>query len=181
MTNSPLAAALSLAENGRLPDALIRLGIRRMCAQKLREQAAIHGEKPAETVARFAARMREGPIAPVPEKANEQHYELPPEFFALILGPRRKYSGCYWGAGTRSLERAEEEALRITCERAGIVDGMEILELGCGWGSLSLWIAENFPRSTITAVSNSAPQRRFIESAGTGEEDSAISRSSPPT
>lgn len=159
-----LGTVLELAENGRLPDRWIRAGIRRMCAQKLREQAATHGGDPAAAVARFAATMREGPIAPVPEKANAQHYELPPEFFTRVLGARRKYSACHWSEEAHSLDQAEEEALRISCERAGIADGMQILDLGCGWGSLSLWMAENFPKSKIRAVSNSPLQRRFIES-----------------
>src|SRR5690606_20371392 len=111
----------------------------------------------------FARRMRQGPVAPVPEKANEQHYELPPAFFRSALGPRLKYSCCHWGPGVETLEQAEVEALRITCERAGLANGQDVLELGCGWGSLSLWMAERYPASRITAVSNSAPQRLFIE------------------
>ncbi len=107
--------------------------------------------------------MKNGPIAPVPETANEQHYEAPPEFFARALGPRLKYSCGYWPAGVQTLAAAEEAALALTCERADLIDGHDILELGCGWGSLSLWMAENYPGSRITAVSNSAPQRRFIE------------------
>ena len=104
-----------------------------------------------------------GPIAPLPEKANEQHYELPPEFFTAVLGPHRKYSSCFWRTETASLAEAEAAALDITCERADLSDGQDILELGCDWGSLSLWMAERFRNSRITAVSNSAPQRRFIE------------------
>ena len=108
--------------------------------------------------------MRSGPIALVPEKANEQHYELPPEFFAAVLGPRRKYSCCYWPNASSSLAEAEETALALTCEQAQLEDGQDVLELGCGWGSLSLWMAERYPASRITAVSNSNAQRRFIES-----------------
>jgi cyclopropane-fatty-acyl-phospholipid synthase len=108
--------------------------------------------------------MRSGPIALVPEKANEQHYELPPEFFAAVLGPRRKYSCCYWPNASSSLAEAEETALALTCEQAQLEDGQDVLELGCGWGSLSLWMAERYPASRITAVSNSNSQRRFIES-----------------
>jgi cyclopropane-fatty-acyl-phospholipid synthase len=95
--------------------------------------------------------------------ANQQHYELPPEFFAAILGPRRKYSCCYFTSDNSTLAEAEEEALAATCQRAELADGQEILELGCGWGSLSLWMAERYPHSRITAVSNSTPQRHFIE------------------
>lgn len=104
----------------------------------------------------------QGPIAPVPDKANEQHYEVPAEFFTHVLGKHRKYSCCYWDSTTNSLDDAEEAALRISCERAEIEDGMRVLELGCGWGSLSLYIAERFRNCQVTAVSNSRSQREFI-------------------
>ncbi len=107
--------------------------------------------------------MAAAPIAPLPHAANEQHYELPAEFFGLALGSHRKYSCAYWPKGVTSLDDAEEAALRITCERAELADGQDILELGCGWGSLTLWMAERYPRSRILAVSNSSSQRRFIE------------------
>ena len=100
----------------------------------------------------------------MPEKANEQHYEVPAGFFAAVLGPRMKYSSCYWPAGVDTLAAAEESMLELTCERAGLADGQRILELGCGWGSLTLWMAERYPSSEIVAVSNSASQREFIES-----------------
>jgi cyclopropane-fatty-acyl-phospholipid synthase len=106
--------------------------------------------------------MNAAPIAPVPEKANEQHYGLPPEFFGYALGPHRKYSCCHWGDGVTTLADAEEQALALTSERAGLADGQRILELGCGWGSLTLYMAGRFPRSTILAVSNSAQQREYI-------------------
>jgi len=150
-------AAMSLAEHGYAPDSWIRSGIRRLCAERLEEEAAA-----GVASSSFAALMREGPVAPVPDKANEQHYELPPGFFQAALGPRLKYSCCHWGPDVQTLAEAEEEALRISCERAQLADGQQILELGCGWGSLSLWMAEHYPASRITAVSNSAPQRRFI-------------------
>ena len=102
-------------------------------------------------------------MRPSPEKANEQHYELPAEFFTRCLGNRLKYSSCYWPEGTPTLDDAEVAALKITCERAELADGQHILELGCGWGSLSLWMAEHYPNARITAVSNSRPQREFIE------------------
>lgn len=152
------SAAMSLAENGYAPDAWVRSGIRRLCAQRLDEEAAA-----GVSSSSFAERMREGQVAPVPHKANEQHYEVPAGFFEAALGPRLKYSCCHWGPGVETLAEAEEEALRITCERAELVDGQDILELGCGWGSLSLRMAEHYPGSRITAVSNSTPQRRFIE------------------
>ena len=107
--------------------------------------------------------MSEGPIAEVPEKANEQHYELPAAFLELILGPRMKYSGCLWTDGVSDLAEAEQAMLALTCDRAQIRDGMRILDLGCGWGSLTLWLAERYPAASVTGVSNSAGQRESIE------------------
>ena len=106
--------------------------------------------------------MRRSPVALVPELANEQHYEVPAEFFTQVLGENRKYSCCYWPGEVSNLNEAEEAALRITVQRAEIQDGMKVLDLGCGWGSLSLWIAEHFPNAAITSVSNSNSQREFI-------------------
>ena len=154
-----LTPALGAMERGWIPDALIRAGIRHLCADRLRE-CRIAG---ADGTKRFLAEMCNGPIAPLPDRANAQHYELPPEFFALALGPRRKYSCCFYPPGVDDLATAEEAALAATCERAELADGQQILELGCGWGSLTLWMAERYPQSQITAVSNSAPQRRHIE------------------
>jgi len=152
-------AALGAADRGWIPDALIRAGIRRLCAERLAEEEA---KGPGEVEA-FVERSRREPVAPVPEKANEQHYELPPEFFEIVLGARGKYSCCWWEDGARNLDEAEEHALAITCERARIADDQDILELGCGWGALTLWMAERYPNARITAVSNSAAQRRWIE------------------
>jgi cyclopropane-fatty-acyl-phospholipid synthase len=106
--------------------------------------------------------MRRAPIALVPEQANQQHYELPPEFFRLVLGPRLKYSSAFYTDPSRTLAQAEDEMLALTALRADLDDGQEILELGCGWGSLTLWMAERFPRSRVLAVSNSAAQRAFV-------------------
>ena len=108
-------------------------------------------------------RMSTGPIAEATEEANEQHYELPEEFFGLVLGPRRKYSGCLFAEGVADLAEAEEAMLALTCERAEVQDGMRILDLGCGWGSLSLWLAEQYPNASILGVSNSNGQREYIE------------------
>lgn len=107
--------------------------------------------------------MGSGAIAHATEKANEQHYEVPAPFFCEVLGPRLKYSCADWGDGVSTLAEAEESMLDLTCKRAGLEDGMTVLDLGCGWGSLSLWIATEYPRCSILAVSNSAPQREFIE------------------
>lgn len=164
-----LNLGIDLVERGFGPDFLVRRGIRQMCAARLRETAqAADDRSPASmppAQAEFLESLSRGPIALRPEKANEQHYELPPEFFAAVLGPRRKYSCCHFDTPESTLEQAERSALRITCERAELADGQSILELGCGWGSLSLWMAEHYPESRITAVSNSRPQREFIEAA----------------
>jgi cyclopropane-fatty-acyl-phospholipid synthase len=155
---------IELAERGWLPDPLVRTGIRRLVAERLRQQTGRDPEEQADAMARLLRRMRESPIAVAPGAANDQHYEVPAEFFRLMLGPHLKYSCCYWPGADASLRQAEEEMLAITCERAELRDRQKILELGCGWGSLTLWMAEQHPRSHITAVSNSAGQRRFIES-----------------
>ncbi len=162
---SLLSLSLDAVERGLIPDVVTRAAIRRLCEQRLLD--CDRGNDIANSRARqaFVESMRAGPIAPVPEKANEQHYELPPEFFAAVLGPHRKYSSCFFPTAETSLAEAEAASLEITCQRAELADGQDVLELGCGWGSLSLWMAERFRNSRITAVSNSAPQRRFIETA----------------
>ena len=139
---------------------MVRIGIRRLLSTRLRELVA---QPDAFSVDDFLEATRSQPIAVAAEQANEQHYEVPAEFFRHSLGRRLKYSCCYWTDDTASLDQAEENALRITCENAGIEDGMDVLELGCGWGSLSLWMAERFPGSQITAVSNSHSQRQYIQ------------------
>ena len=154
--------AISWTEQGLVPDRIIRGAIARLLRTRLAELRADDPEHAADTTARFIEGMNRAPIALLPEKANEQHYELPPEFFAHALGPHRKYSCCHWGPGVESLGDAEEQALALTCERAGLADGQRILELGCGWGSLTLYMARRFPRASILAVSNSAPQREYI-------------------
>lgn len=111
----------------------------------------------------FAADMASRAIAEHTDAANDQHYELPPQFFEICLGARLKYSCCLYPTGTETLDQAEEAALAETCEHAGLADGQSILELGCGWGSLSLWMAERYPKARITAVSNSHGQRGYIE------------------
>jgi cyclopropane-fatty-acyl-phospholipid synthase len=156
-----MKSALALAERGLVPLPLVRHGIRRLLDERLSEERARHAQR-GERLAEWAEEMRSSPIALVPDKANEQHYELPPAFFELVLGPRLKYSSAYYSHASRTLAHAEEEMLALTTMRAELSDGQEILELGCGWGSLTLWMAERFPRSRILAVSNSAPQREFV-------------------
>jgi len=162
--NSFAQNAISWTEQGLVPDVAIRAGIRRLLARRLKEIEADDVERASQALKAFVAEMHTLDVAPLPEMANEQHYELPAEFFAEVLGKHRKYSSCYWLPGTDSLDQAEASALAITCERAGIEDGMSVLDLGCGWGSLSLWIAENYPGCRITAVSNSHRQREHIVS-----------------
>ena len=155
---------IDMADNGLLPDRVIRFGIRQFDKKRLEEAQRKNGGDQSRAIETFIDRMRRSPIALLPHKANEQHYELPPAFFQQVLGRHLKYSGCYWPAGAKNLDQAEAEMLALTGKRAELGDGQRILELGCGWGSLSLWMARHYPASKITAVSNSKPQRRFIES-----------------
>ncbi len=152
----------SLVENGLVPDFLIRAAIRKMLNARLREED--RGSEEANQAAKlsFIREMKSSPIALRTDSANAQHYEVPAEFFQIVLGPRRKYSSAYYPAGCTSLAEAEEAMLKLTCERAQLADGQDILELGCGWGSLTLYVAEKFPKARITGVSNSASQREFI-------------------
>ena len=157
------AAAIHWVEQGLVPDRVVRVGIRRLLKARLGE---LHSGDPvagAGLTQAFVDAMRGAELAPLPEKANEQHYELPAAFFGAVLGAHRKYSSCYWPEGVDTLAQAEAAALAMTCERAGLADGQQVLELGCGWGSLSLWMAERYPASEITALSNSGSQRAYIE------------------
>jgi cyclopropane-fatty-acyl-phospholipid synthase len=147
---------------GLVPDPVIRTGIRRLLRQRIVEIRADDTEATADDLNAFVAQMDAAEIAPVPDLANEQHYEIPAGFYAQVLGDRRKYSSCYWRDGVTSLDEAEVYALDVTCERGDLADGQDVLELGCGWGSLTLWMAENYPASRITAVSNSASQGEHI-------------------
>jgi cyclopropane-fatty-acyl-phospholipid synthase len=151
---------IELAESGFLPDRMIRYGIRRFLAKRLEGMPA-DATRATEHLAR---QLADSPLAVATNSANTQHYEVPVEFFEKVLGPRLKYSSCEFSTPSVSLAEAENAMLSLTCERAEIKDGMSILELGCGWGSLTLWIAERFPNCEITAVSNSASQREFIQS-----------------
>jgi cyclopropane-fatty-acyl-phospholipid synthase len=154
---------LGWAERGLIPDAVVRAGIRRLCAQRLRAERA--GGPQAERE-RYQERLRlltDSPIAIHTEAANAQHYELPPAFFRYCLGPQLKYSCCYYPRGDETLAQAEEAMLQLYARRAELTDGQRILELGCGWGSLTLWMAARYPRALITAVSNSHGQRLYIQ------------------
>ena len=156
------AKAVSWTESGLVPDSVIRAGIRRLLDSKRKEIRSGNVEFAANTLNRFVALMNQSPVALVPHLANEQHYEVPAEFFENVMGEHLKYSCCFWPNDVCSLSEAEAAALELTVKRAGIEDGMAVLDLGCGWGSLSLWIAEQFPNATVHSVSNSRAQRDFI-------------------
>jgi cyclopropane-fatty-acyl-phospholipid synthase len=147
-----------------LPDSVLRWGIRRLLRQRIREERAGDAAGRETRAAAFAAELRTLPVAIETKAANAQHYEVPTEFYRLCLGPRLKYSSAWYEKGTETLAQAEEAMLELSCRRAELADGMRILELGCGWGSLTLWMAEKYPNARITAVSNSATQRQHIES-----------------
>ena len=151
-----------------LPDALVRLGIRRLLAERLREERRTNEEAQQRHLMRFIAQLKAAPVAINTREANEQHYELPSEFFEWVLGKHMKYSSCYFRSGATTLDEAEAEMLSLTCRRARIADGEQILELGCGWGSLTLWMAQRYPNARITAVSNSRTQKKFIEARAAG-------------
>jgi len=150
-------------EQNLLPDWLVRLGIRRLLRERLREEDQGGVEAQQAHLLELVAELKQSPIAIETQAANAQHYEVPTRFYELCLGRRLKYSSGLWPAGVTSLDAAEEAMLRLTCERARIADGQRILELGCGWGSLSLWLAEHYPQAHITGVSNSATQKEHID------------------
>jgi cyclopropane-fatty-acyl-phospholipid synthase len=150
---------IGTAERVPLPDLVIRAAIQRLCSRTAIRLATGN----AESDALFAEEMAARAIAEYTDEANAQHYEVPAAFFARVLGPNRKYSSCFYRDSASTLREAEQEALRQTVAHADLADGQSILELGCGWGSLSLWMARQFPDSEITAVSNSHSQRTYIQ------------------
>jgi len=155
--------AVDLTESGYIPDLVIRRGIKLLLKQRLKEIHNKDIQESSELQLKFIESMKSSPIALLPEKANEQHYEVPAEFYRYVLGDFRKYSSCYWDPNTETLSQAEELALVKTCQHAELMNGQDILELGCGWGSLTLYMAKKYPQSNITAVSNSNSQREYIE------------------
>jgi cyclopropane-fatty-acyl-phospholipid synthase len=157
-----MSRLIDWCERGLVPDAIARFGMRRLIADRLATESADRGEREFEQFRHRLASLRESPVAIETAKANEQHYEVPAAFFQRVLGPHLKYSCGFYGDGVRTLGEAEQAMLALTAARAELGDGQRILELGCGWGSLTLWIAAQFPRSRVMAVSNSASQRKFI-------------------
>ncbi len=165
---------IDLAERGYIPDRLVRLGIRTLLRRRLTCERRSQAAASTDAAVQFAEQLRTSPLAIATDEANLQHYEVPADFFQQMLGPRLKYSACYFADSHTSLADAEEEMLRRSCDHAGIEDGQQILELGCGWGSLTLWLAAHYPKCRITAVSNSASQREFIERRAAAERLSNI-------
>lgn len=151
-----------LVERDLVPDAVLRAGIRRLTSQRLRDEDRGNPELQQAHLMRYIEQLKASPIAIHARAANEQHYEVPAEFFAAVLGIHRKYSCCYWQDGD-TLDGAERRILDLTAERAKIEDGHSILDLGCGWGAFSLYAAARFPKSTVVGVSNSQSQRLYIE------------------
>jgi cyclopropane-fatty-acyl-phospholipid synthase len=153
----------TILEANVVPDPLIRLGIRHLLSETLKEQCAGNVEDRQARLQAHIDGLRQSPIAIQTSAANEQHYEVPTRFYQYVLGRRLKYSSGYWPVGVEALDKAEETMLDLTCKRAELANGQRILELGCGWGSLSLWMAEHYPRAQITVVSNSRTQKEYID------------------
>lgn len=154
---------IQLAEKGLVPDIAIRLGIRQLLRRRLVQEFAQNVEQASARGRKLIEELAGSAIAIETDAANEQHYEVPAAFYQLALGKRLKYSSGYWPEGVATLDDAEEAMLKASCEHAELADGQRILELGCGWGSLTLWMAAAYPNSRITAVSNSSSQREFIQ------------------
>lgn len=157
-----LGMFIDLMERGLLPETCVRWGIRHLCRARLKSLRLESPEAEQAYDSRYVQELKKSAIAFATQKANQQHYEIPAEFYDLVLGPRRKYSSGFWPEGCRDLAESEDRALEISIERAQIQDGMKILDLGCGWGSMTLKLAELFPSATIKALSNSSSQREFI-------------------
>ena len=153
---------IDACERGWIPDALARTGMRRLITRRLADEANQDGVVRAERMHAFVQELRASPIAINTGDANAQHYEVPAQFFHQHLGPRLKYSCCLYPTGSEDLAQAEEAMLRLYAERAGVAEGQRILDLGCGWGSLGLWVAEHYPGAQVVGLSNSVGQREWI-------------------
>lgn len=152
-----------LLESNKIPDSLIRIGIRKLLKQRLQEENKGHTEANQEHLMQLIEELKNSPIAINTEDANEQHYEVPTEFYKYCLGKHLKYSSGYWKKGVTDIDISEKDMLELTCQRAELADGQDVLELGCGWGSLSLFMAAKFPKSNFTVVSNSRTQKIYID------------------
>jgi len=153
----------SLLEKDKLPDFAIRTGIRKLLKQRLLDENKGDPEAQQEHLMKLIDELKASPIAINTAEANEQHYEVPADFFTLVMGKYMKYSSGYWKEGVTDIDTSERDMLELTCQRAELKDGQKVLELGCGWGSLSLFMAEKFPGSQITSVSNSHSQKAYID------------------
>jgi cyclopropane-fatty-acyl-phospholipid synthase len=158
-----MSLGIRIAERGWLPDSVVRAGIRRLLRGRIRSIERDTEEERHQLLVELVDQMDTSPVALATDLPNRQHYEVPAGFFERALGRRLKYSCCFWPRGTADLDAAEVAMLERTCQNAGLADGMRVLELGCGWGSLSLWMAEHYPDSRIVAVSNSATQKDYID------------------
>jgi cyclopropane-fatty-acyl-phospholipid synthase len=158
-----LTPVQSILDRNIVPDFALRIGIRHLLSRRLSEEQQKEVATGDTYKTDFVEMLKASPIALSTRTANEQHYEVPDDYFKLVLGSHLKYSSGYWASGCHSLEDAESAMLALTCERAAIQDGESVLELGCGWGSLTLFLAQTFPNSAITAVSNSSTQKEYIE------------------
>ncbi len=152
----------SLLKKDIIPDVLLRFGVRQITKRRINRVDKMNVAEKEKFLMNFITERSEGPIAINTEDANEQHYEMPSQFFDLVLGQHKKYSCAYWEDGD-TLDDAESRMLQLVCQRAGVADGQKILELGCGWGAFCLYAAERFPNSHVTAISNSNNQRLYIE------------------
>lgn len=160
----PFAGKLiELAEQGRLPDSMVRYGIRRLCKKRLKDEFIDHPEYQQDRYQKLIEELRTSPIAIETEAANTQHYEVATDFYLASLGKRLKYSCAFYPDTNTTLDQAEEEMLALYSKRAELDNDQRILELGCGWGSLTLWMAEKYPSSKITAISNSSTQKSYID------------------
>jgi cyclopropane-fatty-acyl-phospholipid synthase len=155
---------LPIVEHHIIPDAVIRYFVRREIARGLNRVKSLTTEQKAQETRNFIAEIKTLPIAVQQAKANEQHYEVPDAFYQLVLGPALKYSSGYWPTSKTTLEESEVAMLELYCERAGLKDGMSLIDLGCGWGSVTLFMAKKYPNMKITSISNSNSQREFIMS-----------------
>ena len=153
----------SLLEKNKIPDALIRVEIRKLLKQRLRDEKKVSTELQQQHLMQIIEELKNSPIAINTIDANEQHYEVPTEFYQYCLGKHLKYSSGYWKDGVNDIDTSEKDMLQLTCERAELKNGQDVLELGCGWGSLSLFMAAEFPQSNFTVVSNSRTQKIYID------------------
>jgi len=152
-----------LLEKNKVPDSLIRIGIRNLLKQRLKDENKGNTEAQQAHLMQLIDELKASPIAINTQEANEQHYEVPTQFYQYCLGKHLKYSSGYWKDGVKDIDTSEKDMLEITCQRAELKDGQDVLELGCGWGSLSLFMAAKFPKSNFTVVSNSRTQKIYID------------------